>query len=151
VWWVKEPLDTAAMRQAAQAFVGMRDFRAFTAADGGDHHDERAASTRVLVDGVAVVDDGDLILVSVQGSHFLWKMVRRIVGVLVEIGRGGLPPAAAGTLLAGGSEAPAKLTAPPSGLFLERVFYKGDATGAPVRAATPLAPLQAAASGDDSR
>ena len=64
-------------------------------------------------------------LVGIEGSHFLWKMVRRIVGVLVEIGRGGLEPAAAAAFLAESSAAPARLTAPPSGLFLERVYYTG--------------------------
>jgi len=137
VWWVKEPLEIARMRAAARAFVGLRDFRAFAAADARDEADE-APSTRVLVDRVELVEDGDLILVAVHGSHFLWKMVRRIVGVLVEIGRGGLPAEAAAGLLDGESDAPARLTAPPSGLFLEKVFYKGDALDVPVRAATPL-------------
>ena len=80
-------------------------------------------------------------LVGIEGSHFLWKMVRRIVGVLVEIGRGGLEPSAAATLLTGltgaGGE-PARLTAPASGLFLERVCYKGDERGGPIAPATPL-------------
>jgi len=138
VWWVKEPLDTARMRDAAQAFVGMRDFRAFAASDAGGDEDD-TPSTLVLVDRLDVADEGGLVLVGVEGSHFLWKMVRRIVGVLAEIGRGGLEPDAAATFLADGSAAPARLTAPPSGLFLERVYYKGDQRGDPLRAATPLA------------
>ena len=138
VWWVKEPIDVARMREAARAFVGMRDFRAFSAGDASDAADETPPSTLVLVDRVDVIEDGDLVLVSVGGSHFLWKMVRRIVGVLVEVGRGGLDPAAVATLLAGESASPARLTAPPSGLFLERVFYQGDPQHGPPRAATPL-------------
>ena len=137
VWWVKEPLEIARMREAARAFVGLRDFRAFAAADARDEGEE-ARSTRVLVDRVELVEEGELILVAVQGSHFLWKMVRRIVGVLVEIGRGGLPPEAAAGLLDEDSDAPARLTAPPSGLFLEKVFYKGDSTDVATRAVTPL-------------
>jgi tRNA pseudouridine38-40 synthase len=138
VWWVKEAIDGARMREAARPFVGMRDFRSFAASDARDDPDEPTPSTRVLVEQVDVVDDGQLILISIQGSHFLWKMVRRIVGVLVEIGRGGLPPDAVATMLAKGSEAPARLTAPASGLFLDKVFYKGDRLDVPVRAATPL-------------
>jgi len=138
VWWVKEPIDVARMREAARAFVGMRDFRAFSAGDASDAADETPPSTLVLVDRVDLIEDGDLVLVSVGGSHFLWKMVRRIVGVLVEVGRGGLDPAAVATLLAGESASPARLTAPPSGLFLERVFYQGDPQHSPPRAATPL-------------
>ena len=81
----------------------------------------------MLVDRLDFVEDGDLVLVGVEGSHFLWKMVRRMVGVLVEIGRGGLKPDAAARFLTEGSDAPARLTAPPSGLFLDRVYYQGDA------------------------
>jgi tRNA pseudouridine38-40 synthase len=147
VWWVKEPIDAAAMRDAARAFVGMRDFRSFAVADARDEPGEAPASTLVLVDRLDIVEAGELVLVSIQGSHFLWKMVRRIVGVLVEIGRGGLPPDAIATFLAQDSafaqpnvselrrdksSAPARLTAPPSGLFLEKVFYKDDPRDQPL-------------------
>jgi tRNA pseudouridine38-40 synthase len=138
VWWVKEPLVVDRMREAAAAFAGMRDFRSFAAADARADEDEAPASTRVLIDRVALVEAGDLVLISVQGSHFLWKMVRRIVGVLVEIGRGGLPASSVAAFLSGASEAPARLTAPASGLFLHRVFYKGDALDVAIEPATPL-------------
>lgn len=135
VWWVKDPLDLSRMRAATRAFVGMQDFQSFTAADPDADADK---STLVLVERLDIVADGDLVLVVIEGSHFLWKMVRRIVGVLVEIGRGGLDPGAAATLLGESSTAPAKLTAPASGLFLERVYYKGDARDGSTGAATPL-------------
>ena len=134
VWWVKEPLDTARMREAAHSFVGMRDFQSFAALDD----DAPARSTRVLVEQLEVVENGDLVLIGIEGSHFLWKMVRRIVGVLVEIGRGGLQPADAAAFLAESSTAPARLTAPPSGLFLERVYYAKDTRAGALRAITPL-------------
>jgi tRNA pseudouridine38-40 synthase len=123
VWWVREPLDVGRMQAAASRLVGFTDFRAFTA----DDPDEK--STRVLLEDVAVAEHGTLILVRVTGSHFLWKMVRRIVGVLVEAGRGGLEPDDVPRLLAGTTDLPARLSAPASGLFLERVFYEppGDA------------------------
>src|SRR5947208_686665 len=70
VWWVKEAIDAARMREAARPFVGIRDFRSFAASDARDDPDEPMPSTRVLVDHVDVVDDGQLVLVSVQGSHF---------------------------------------------------------------------------------
>lgn len=138
VWWVREELDLAAMRDGARAFPGMRDFRSFAAADDRDDVDEPAQSTLVLVDRIDLVEEGDLVLVAVQGSHFLWKMVRRIVGVLVEIGRGGLTPGDAARFLTEASDAPARLTAPASGLFLEHVFYRDGARDVPLRAATPL-------------
>lgn len=139
VWWVKEPLDPARMRAAAAMFVGMRDFASFAERDEGARADGREPSTRVLVDRLDVVEAGDLLLVAVEGSHFLWKMVRRIVGVLVEIGRGGLGPEAAAACLSERSEVPARLTAPPSGLFLDRVRYAGDPASA---AAVPITPLE---------
>ena len=106
------------MRAAARALTGFGDFRAFT------DDDPEEKSTRVLVDDVTIAEEGALILIRVIGSHFLWKMVRRIVGVLVEAGRGGLTPADVASLLSGDSDLPPKLTAPASGLFLERVFYE---------------------------
>jgi len=138
VWWVKDPLDLDRMRRAAQAFVGMRDFQSFAEKPVKGLKDKDAKSTLVLVERIDVVDAGDLLLVAIEGSHFLWKMVRRVVGVLVEIGRGALEPSAAGSLLAAPSNAPAKLTAPASGLFLERVYYEGDARTTDIHAATPL-------------
>jgi tRNA pseudouridine38-40 synthase len=139
VCWVKEPLDAARMRNGAAAFVGMKDFRSFAATDDDDRDAQPAdKSTRVLIERLEIVEDGDLLLVSIEGSHFLWKMVRRIVGVLVEIGRGGLDVNAAATFLAESSTAPARLTAPPSGLFLYRVYYKNDARGSTAAPVTPL-------------
>jgi tRNA pseudouridine38-40 synthase len=137
VWWVKDELETGRMREAASAFVGFKDFEAFAESDGDERGDR---STHVLVDRLDVAERDDLVLVAIEGSHFLWKMVRRIVGVLVEVGRGGLEPAAAAALLTSASGEPAKLTAPASGLFLECVYYKGDERGGAIVPATPLRP-----------
>jgi len=134
VWWMKEPIDVARMREAAGAFVGFKDFETFAESDGS----KPDKSTRVLVDRLDVEESGDLVLVVIEGSHFLWKMVRRIVGVLVEVGRGTLEPRAAAALLATASGEPARLTAPASGLFLERVFYDGDERDTPIAPATSL-------------
>jgi tRNA pseudouridine38-40 synthase len=67
-----------------------------------------------------------MLVIRIVGSHFLWKMVRRIVGVAVEAGRGALTAAEAKAMLGAYSEIPARCTAPPSGLFLEKVLYEGD-------------------------
>ena len=151
VWWVKDPLDLGRMREASRLFVGMRDYQSFAQNDAPgarrirsrDEEDEarESKSTLVLVDRLEIVEEGGLVLVGIEGSHFLWKMVRRVVGVLVEIGRGKLAPADAGAFLTESSAAPARLTAPASGLFLARVSYKGDrrdATDFVLKAATPI-------------
>jgi tRNA pseudouridine38-40 synthase len=132
VWWVREPLDVARMRDAATIFTGMHDFRAFS------DDDPEEKSTKVLVEwltieesrvGVAGPAEGDLLLVRIAGSHFIWKMVRRVVGILVEAGKGALTRRQIEMMLKGDSDLPARLTAPASGLFLERVTY-GDQTQA---------------------
>jgi tRNA pseudouridine38-40 synthase len=128
VWWIKDRLDVAPMRQAAAAFVGMRDFASFTA----DEPEEK--STRVLIDRLEIAECGDLILIRIAGSHFLWRMVRRIVGVLAAVGRGELSVEKAAAFLDERSDAPATLTAPASGLFLESVFYAEGEQPGPLRA-----------------
>jgi tRNA pseudouridine38-40 synthase len=142
VWWVKEPLDLARIREAARAFVGLRDFQSFAASDRTvvreDDGGSAEPSTLVLVDRLDIGEAGDLVLIGIEGSHFLWRMVRRVVGVLVEVGRGGLDPAAAAAFLSTSSVAPARLTAPASGLFLERVYYSTDTRGSNLRPITPL-------------
>jgi tRNA pseudouridine38-40 synthase len=127
VWWVKDDLDLSALRAAGAAFVGMRDFRSFT--------DDRAegTSTLVAVEAVEVGEDGDLVLIRVEGSHFLWKMVRRMVGVMVEVAKGGLTVDDVARFLEGPSGRPAELTAPPSGLFLELVYFAGERRRPPLR------------------
>ncbi len=132
VWWVRDPLDLARMREAAAHLTGRRDFRSFT----DDDPDEK--STIVLVEAVEIAEQDDLVLVRVEGSHFLWKMVRRIVGVLVEVGRGRATPADVDRFLAERSAAPAALTAPASGLFLERVYYQEKTRRPPLRPVVEL-------------
>jgi len=127
VWWVREALDVTRMRDTAARLTGMRDFRSFT----DDSADEK--STVVAIERIEIGEDGDLILVRVEGSHFLWKMVRRMVGVMVEAGRGGITPEQAAAFLREESAAPAKLTAPASGLFLERVYYQEERKRPPLR------------------
>ncbi len=125
VWWIREPLSVDAMRQAAGAFIGMQNFDAFTA------DDPEEKSTRVLVDAVEIVEAGALILIRVRGSHFLWKMVRRMVGVLAAVGRGEIEARSAARFLEPSQKSDARTTAaalaaPAAGLFLEAVRYKGE-------------------------
>ncbi len=120
VWWIKDNLDAEAMRTAAEMLVGRHNFRSFCEVES-----ERD-STTVAVERSEIFTDGDLICFRIGASHFLWKMVRRIVGMLAEVGRGNLSYDGFQRLLKFPSNAPAKFTAPPSGLFLEKVLYKGD-------------------------
>ena len=133
VWWVKEEVDAERMREAARAFVGFHDFRAFSDDDPG------AKSTTVHLEGFDVHEDEDLLVLHVEASHFLWKMVRRLVGVLVAVGRGEMQAAEMATLFEADPRTIAPLTAPASGLFLERVYYRNDPRDAPLRGAVRIA------------
>ena len=99
---------------------------------------DRKTSTLVLVERLDIVEQGDLVLVTIEGSHFLWKMVRRLVGTLVEIGRGKLTTARLEEMLKNYTNEPAAWTAPPSGLFLERIVYSGEAHPAEIEPIFPI-------------
>jgi tRNA pseudouridine38-40 synthase len=112
VWWVKDRLDVAPMRRAAKSIVGRHDFTAFS-----DKRIKEDESRIVVVERCETVVAGNLILVRIEASHFLWKMVRKIVSFFVEAGRGTVT----GNPL--DQAEPWQPTAPPSGLFLEAITY----------------------------
>lgn len=121
VWWIKDKLDYNKMEQALGVFQGFHDFASFA-----DKRTDKESSTKVNLEGLWLKGFDDIIAVRIVGSHFLWKMVRRIVGVTVEIGRGNFTKNDIEKMLNAYSEIPARCTAPPSGLFLEKVLYEGD-------------------------
>ncbi len=120
VWWIKDDLDAVVMNEIASMFEGSKDFRSFT------DPDLESNSTRTELIHSRVTVHKNIILYHVVGTHFLWKQVRRMTGVLVEAGRGKLNKKDVAGFLRDQSDIPAKLTAPPSGLFLEHVYYKGE-------------------------
>lgn len=120
VWWIKDTLNIDLMNQAASHFKGLKDFRSFT------DEEHESGSTRVEIKHALVNDFGEMLVFHVIGSHFLWKQVRRMAGVVIEAGRGKMPPGDVDSFLREKSDIPAKLTAPPSGLFLERVYYRNE-------------------------
>ena len=120
VWWIKDRLDFKKMESASKLFTGMHDFSSFS------DDDPEEKSTKVLINEIQLKEEGDLILIRIVGSHFIWKMVRRIVGVLVEAGRGKKSEKDIANYLNSKSNEVAKFTAPPSGLFLEKVLYEGE-------------------------
>jgi tRNA pseudouridine38-40 synthase len=127
VWWVRDRIDLGAMRRAVEALPGMRDYASFT-----DKRIEKDSPTRVLVQEAQLREAGDLVLVRLRASHFLWKMVRRLVGCLVGIGRGEIALEELLSFYDAPSPYPARVTAPPSGLFLEEVIYPGEAFRRPL-------------------
>ena len=84
VWWVKEDLSVKKMQEASAIFKGFHDFSSF----GATTTEEK--STLVDISHLNVSESGNLIVIHILGSHFLWMMVRRITGVLVHAGKGKL-------------------------------------------------------------
>lgn len=121
VWWIKEPLDVPKMKEAAALIVGRHDFKRFYAKDSSGGKE----STVVVVASAAIEEDERMLLFRIEASHFIWKMVRRLVGALVKVGLGELTVAEFGALVnnKGPMHDVASWTAPASGLFLEKVNY----------------------------
>jgi tRNA pseudouridine38-40 synthase len=115
--WTPLRLDLAAMRQAAHAFLGEQDFTSFASSGSARRSNVRRVSAlhlRQRRDRLAFV---------VQGNGFLYKMVRAMVGTLIEVGRGKLDAAAVGEILRARDRRWAGPTAPAAGLYLLRVLY----------------------------
>jgi len=122
VWRVKETLNVERMQQAAALIPGRHDFVAFRAADPS----KPGESTIVEVLAAEVGVDDNLIVFRIEASHFIWKMVRRLTGTLVKIGKGQVTLEQFESLLQGKKNPKldiAAWTAPASGLFLEGVRY----------------------------
>ena len=132
VWWIKDRLDADAMSRAASAIAGRHDFSAFT-----DKRLSADESRIVVVESCELGTEEDLILVRIAASHFLWKMVRKLVSFLVEVGRGTIRTDAIRSMLRGDAE-PFSPTAPPSGLFLEAILYDDQRFDRPLRSIVPV-------------
>ena len=122
VWWIKQPLDVAKMQEATALITGRHNFVCFRAADPS----RPGESTTVVVTSAEVGVDDNLIVFRIEASHFVWKMVRRLVGTLVKVGLGEMSVEQFAGLLTGRKNPQfdiAAWTAPASGLFLEAVRY----------------------------
>ena len=133
VWWIKDPLRLEPMQNAARLLLGRHDFHDYC------EQPRQQRSTIVVVESVELAAQGDLILFRIVASHFLWKMVRRVVGLLAAVGRGALTAEQAfGALDRRAPAPPLGHSAPPAGLFLERVLYPGSPALEPIAPALPL-------------
>ena len=117
-WSLPQTLDVAAMRSAAARLVGKNDFRAYSAA-GSVAKEDTVRTLRELSVNVR----GHQLRIVAAGDGFLYKMVRSLVGALVDVGLGRLKAEDMTTILETKTRTHRVVTAPPQGLFLMKVFY----------------------------
>jgi len=115
------PLDELAMINAAPVLEGEHDFSAFAASDDRDELEHSKVRT---IFSSRIERCNDRLLYRVRGSGFLKHMVRNIVGVLLEAGKGNLKSEDLMARLQTGCTIPPGPTAPARGLFLVNVEYK---------------------------
>jgi tRNA pseudouridine38-40 synthase len=118
-WHVRVPLDLVAMRAAAAALVGRHDFAAFATSGSPSE------TTVRTLERLAVVErPGGTLEVEATADGFLYRMVRNLAGLLVDVGLGRRPPEDAERVLASRQRGEAGVSAPPQGLCLVRVRYR---------------------------
>ena len=119
------PLDEDAMRDAAARFVGMHDFSAFAASRGSEDDDkERNMCREIFSTELKRTEEGAELWFTVHGRSFLRYMVRKMVGTLLEIGRGKLTPADIDKLFELKDRSKSGPTVPPQGLFMVRAEHE---------------------------
>lgn len=119
-WFLPREIDEerlALMNEAAKNIIGKRDFSAFMA-EGSD-----ATDTVRNVTELEVTKSGDIVTVRICADGFLYNMVRIIVGTLVEVAYGRFTPDDVAKIVASCKRVNAGMTAPPEGLYLNRVVY----------------------------
>jgi len=124
VWWVRSPLDEAILHRTAGAILAARSFSSYADEDSrSTDTSPRRTGARVQVMESCWIDEADLLIYRIRADRFLWKLVRRLVGAMVAAALGQIAPEDPERWLTEPSGEPARLTAPPSGLFLESVEY----------------------------
>jgi tRNA pseudouridine38-40 synthase len=112
-WWYPRPLDRAALDESAALLLGAHDFRAFTPTET-----QHEVFVRNVIEA-RWIDGEDVLELEITADSFLRHMLRTLVGTMFE-----LPPRRIAELISGGAaRADAGTTAPPWGLYLERVHY----------------------------
>lgn len=122
-WHIAHQLDIEAMIQAARAMIGRHDFRHFTVKRKGALID----SQRTLMD-CRVIKQGAKLSIRIIGEGFLYKMCRRIVGTLVQVGEGKMTVEQVQEILQSSAPQTGGYVAPAHGLILKRVLYASKKT-----------------------
>ncbi|HXY23261.1 MAG TPA: tRNA pseudouridine(38-40) synthase TruA [Candidatus Acidoferrum sp.] len=118
------PLNEDAMRDAAARFVGIHDFASFAASTGSEDDDkERSTEREIYSSELARTSDNEELVFTVTGRSFLRYMVRKMVGTLLEVGRGKLTPEDIERLYELKDRSKSGPTVPPQGLVMVEVQH----------------------------
>ncbi|SEU01544.1 tRNA pseudouridine38-40 synthase [Salinibacillus kushneri] len=117
-WHVNQSLNVENMKEACRNIMGTHDFTSFSSTKTTIRGDK--VRTMYNVD---CLQEGNRIAIQVEGSGFLYNMVRIITGTLVEVGQGKKKAEEIPAIIEQKDRALAGLTAPPQGLFLWKVTY----------------------------
>ncbi|KAG9459960.1 hypothetical protein H6P81_004468 [Aristolochia fimbriata] len=126
-------LNAAVMREAAKYFVGVHDFSAF---ENASRRDGKANPVKEIF-RFDVVEMGAILQLEVEGSGFLYRQVRNMVALLIQIGKEALPPDVVPKIIATRDRkelAKVTLPAPPHGLCLMSVNYSKELLEPPLGA-----------------
>ncbi|MDP1881131.1 MAG: tRNA pseudouridine(38-40) synthase TruA [Parachlamydiaceae bacterium] len=119
-WHLKRKIDVNLLKEAARLFVGTHDFTSFS----NESHRGSAAKNPVrTVYRIDVVESEEGIRIEFEGNGFLYKMVRNIVGLLIEVAANKKEIHDIQTIFEARDRRKSSQTAPPQGLFLMRVIY----------------------------
>jgi tRNA pseudouridine38-40 synthase len=121
-WWLKRPVDVAAMHEAAQALVGEHDFKSFCKAASAEGKPTCRFVRSCDVSRGAELGE-DVVNIDVVGNAFLHSMVRTVAGTLVDVGQGRREPAWVAAVLAEKDRQAAGMCAPAEGLEFMDVEY----------------------------
>jgi tRNA pseudouridine38-40 synthase len=131
---LRAPVDVERMHEAAQQFLGEQDFSAFA-------HVDPEANNRCLVSRAVVHGDASRVWFEITANRFLHNMVRRLAGILVEVGRGRLQTPDVVDILRHRDHSRGGPCLPARGLFFVAVDY-GRVAMQPGRTAVDLAPVK---------
>lgn len=119
-WHVRQPLNVDHMQRAGQLLLGQHDFASFQAAGS-----PRATTIRIMHDLLVTRDarEPEFVHIEAEANGFLYRMMRNIVGVLVDVGHGELDPQDVLSILEARNRKLARRTAPAHGLYLLHVRF----------------------------
>jgi tRNA pseudouridine38-40 synthase len=117
IWLIAPHLNITQMREAAKAMLGTHDFSSFRGAGCS------ASDPRKTIFSIEITEEDSVISINIKGNAFLRKMVRNMIGLLVEVGAGLRPVHAVSEIIAARSRDCHAITAPAWGLCLQELFF----------------------------